>query len=318
MTVDVDTDQPIGTLSRDLPVFFPEPDKTNFGLLSEPTVLDSKTTGVLLMSGTFGGTTTLGRNRMWLKMARALADRGYPVLRLDYTGLGDSIGDAFCYALETPAVPEAKAAFDLLASRGVTDVLIVATCYGSRGALAGAADDPRVRGLYLLVPPIRSGTKGVGGADHLAEYAGTGELAKRALSKRVIRRLIKDPRARQAAVHVVARKLGMAKGGKVDQASQTEQSAVAAETRDADEGFHRPLRRLLTDGVPVRFLFGEDDFFWTEFQEAREGRLGRELDRFSDLVDIEIVPGVVRGFLSVHVQDIVISTTLDWVERMTS
>jgi len=318
VTVDADTDQPIGTMSRDIPVFFPEPDKTNFGLLSEPTTVDSKKTGVLLLSGTFGGTTTLGRNRMWLKMARTLADRGYPVLRLDYTGLGDSIGDAYCYALETPAVQEAKAAFDLLAERGATDVLIVATCYGSRGALAGAAGDPRVRGIYLLVPPIRSGAKGAGGADHLAEYVGTGELAKRALSKRVIRKLIKSPRARQAAVRVVAKKLGIARGEKVDQAAETEAATAAASTRDADEGFHRPLHRLLTDGVPIRFLYGDDDFFWTEFQEASEGRLGRDLDRFSDLIEIETVPGVVRGFLSIRVQDVVINTTVDWIERVTS
>jgi len=313
VTVDVDTDQPIGALSRDLPVFFPESDKTYFGLLSEPTHVARKTTGVLLMSGTFGGTTTLGRNRMWLKLARALADRGYPVLRLDYTGLGDSIGEPYCYALETPAVPEAKAAFDLLGSRGATDVLLVATCYGSRGALAGAVGDPRVRGLYLFVPPVRSGVKGVGGADHLAEYVTSGELAKRALSRRIIRKLVKNPRARQAAVRVVAKKLGLAR----DTDEATGPSNVP-ETRDADAGFHRPLRRLLTDGVPVRFLYGEDDFFWTEFQEAAEGRLGADLDRYAELIELETVPGVVRGFLSVRVQDLVIESSLGWVERITS
>jgi pimeloyl-ACP methyl ester carboxylesterase len=297
-----------------MPVLFPEPEKTNFGLLSEPTGVEQRTTGVVLMSGTFGGTTTLGRNRMWLKMARSLADRGYPVLRFDYTGLGDSIGDQYCYELETPAVPEAKAAFDLLESRGVTSVLIVATCYGSRGALAGAAGDPRVRGLYLLVPPIRSGTKGVGGADHLAEYAGTGELAKRALSRRVIRKLIKNPQARKAAARVVTRKLGISR----DKVPTPEQPTSVATVRDADEGFHRPLRALLTDGIPVRFLYGEEDFFWTEFREAREGRLGRALERFPHLVDIETVPGVVRGFLSVRVQDIVINSSVDWVGRLSS
>jgi len=296
-----------------MPVFFPEPDKTIFGLLSEPTKVEPKTTGVLLMSGTFGGTTTLGRNRMWLKLARSLAERGYPVLRLDYTGLGDSIGEPFCYELETPAVPEAKAAFDLLASRGVTDILVIATCYGSRGALHGAAGDPRVRGLYLFAPPTRSGTKGVGGADHLAEHVSTGELAKRVFSKRIVRKLAKNPTARKAAVRIVARKLGVSR----DAADKRQETAGDSDPRDADPGFHRPLRRLLSDGVPVRFLYGDDDFFWTEFQEASEARLGRELERFADLVAVEVVPGVVRGFLSVRIQDIVIKTSVAWVEEMT-
>lgn len=313
VTADLGVADSIGAKSSDTPIFYPEPDLTYFGILAEPTTAPTRTTGVILLSGTFGGTTTLGRNRMWLKMARSLADRGYPVLRFDYTGIGDSVGDAVCYELESPAVPELRAGFDLLSSRGVTDFLVVGTCYGSRTALAGSVGEERVRGIHLLVPPVRTGTKGVGGADHLAEYVGTASLAKRAFSPRILRKLFRSKKARIAARRVVTQKLG-ALFGRGKTAPQTS-NATEPTTRDAAPGFQRPLRQLLSDGVPVQMLFGEDDFFWTEFQEARNGRLGEVLSQHSDLLEVETVPGIVRGFLSVRVQDAVINSVVSWVER---
>ncbi|MDJ0953312.1 MAG: alpha/beta fold hydrolase [Acidimicrobiia bacterium] len=311
MTTDIGVAKELGAKSSDTPVFYPEDTRTYFGIVTEP-LADAKTTGVVLLSGTFGGTTTLGRNRMWLKMAKALADRGYPVLRFDYAGIGDSAGDAVCYELESPAIPELHAGFDLLASRGVTDYLVVGTCYGSRTALAGSVGRQGVRGVHLLVPPVRTGTKGVGGADHLAEYVGTASLAKRAFSKRILRKLFRSQQARKAAVRVLTQKTRSAVGMKTQPSQQDEES----QDRGAAPGFHRPLRQLLSDGVPVRILFGTDDFFWTEFQEARSGRLGEELDRHGDLIDVATVPGTVRGFLSVRVQNLVIDSVVAWAGRL--
>ncbi len=317
MTAKLGITKPVGAKSSDIPVFYPETDQTYFGIISKPTAEQMRTTGVILLSGTFGGTTTLGRNRMWLKMARALADRGYPVLRFDYAGIGDSSGDATCYALESPAVTELHAGFDLLSSHGVTDFLVVGTCYGSRSALAGSVGEERVRGIHLLVPPVRSGTKGVGGADHLAEYVGTASLAKKVFSKRIMRKLFRSKKAREAAWRVVTQKLRSLVGRRTQPATP-DAAEEADDTRGAAVGFQRPLRRLLSDGVSVHFLYGTDDYFWTEFDEARNGRLGEALQQHADLVEVETVPGIVRGFLSVRVQNVAIDSVLDWVERRAS
>lgn len=298
--------------SFDEPVLFPEPDNTYFGILSVPTTTTAETTGIVLLSGTFGGTTTIGRNRMWVRMARRLARAGTPVLRFDYAGLGDSVGEMVCYELETPAVPELKAAFDVLESQGATEFLVVGTCYGSRTALVGSAGDPRVKGVFLLVPPVRSGKKGTGGADHLAQKHGSASLAATAFRPRNIKKLAQNKRSRTSARRIAEAKMrSLAKKLKSGDAPQTERS------KDAAPDFHRPLRTLLSDGVPVHLLFGTDDFFWSQFQEAAEGRLGEDLERFRDLIEVDTVPGTLRGFLSMRVQDIAIDCVSDWVAELT-
>lgn len=302
----------VGTDSVDLPVFYPESDKRYFGIVSEPESGRAKTTAIVLLSGTYGGTTTLGRNRIWLKMARRLADRGYRVLRFDYAGIGDSVGEAVCYELEKPAVAELKAGFDLLESRGAEDFIVVGTCYGSRTALVGSAGDPRVRGVNLLVPPVGSGTKGIGGAEHLAENVGSVSLIKKALSRRTIRKLIHNRRAREAARQVVSLKAQSVLR------SDTSGGEESGQNGDAAADFYRPLRRLLQSGVPVHILYGTEDFFLTQFEQARQGKLGAMLDSHSELVEVETMPGIVRGFLSMRVQDAVIDSVVEWVGRKTT
>ncbi|MFV2000150.1 MAG: alpha/beta fold hydrolase [Acidimicrobiia bacterium] len=299
--------------STDEPVLFPKGQGTYCGFVSMPTSGSVSTTGVVLLAGTGAGTGTIGRNRMWVKMARRLADSGIPTLRFDYAGFGDSDGEVAGYDLDAPAISALKAAFDLLSSRGVDEFLLVGTCFGARTALAGSVDDPRVAGLHLLVPPVRATRKGAGGAEHLADYAGAGSLARKAVAPRTIKRLVTSKGARKAARQFLAvktrRTRNMLSGVSPDRPNQA---------KEASPGFRRPLRNLLSDGVPVHFLYGLDDFYWTEFEHATRGRLGEDLERFSDFVDVETVPGTVRGFPSIRVQELVIDSAVTWVKAHSS
>ncbi len=304
----------IGTESIDVPVFFPEPEKQFFGFVSMPRTSPPSTTGVILLSGSFGGTTTLGRNRMWLKMARSLADRGYPVLRFDYAGIGYSVGELVCCDLDRPALSELAAGFDVLADHGAERFIVVGTCYGSRTALEGTVGDPRIAAVHLLVPPVRDVTKGQEDAEHLAEYVGAASLAKKAITPQNLRKLVTNKQSRRAARRVLSMKARSVVGRGPRRAGSGE-APQGRSARDASLKFQRPLRALLEGGVPVRLLFGDADPFFTEFQEARAGRLGEFLDQHHDLVDVEIVSGKVRGFLTVSAQDASIRSVVDWVER---
>ncbi len=301
----------------DQPVYFPPGDQTYFGLVSTPVDAD-RTTGVVLLSGTQTGSTTIGRNRMWVRVGRTLAARGFTALRVDYGGLGESLSGEPAYDLGRPAVAILREGIAHLQSLGLERFVIVGTCFGSRTALAGAAaeEDAEITGVLLLAPPVRNGTKGGGGAAHLAEYASVGDLARRALSVRVLRKLAMTKRARQVASTVLAGKARhmMGRGLRAIGGGLRGKADIEASSVEAAPGFVEPLRELVRRGIPARMIFGLDDMYWTEFERAREGRLGEILDG-ADTIDVHTVPGVIREFTSVRIQDLTIEGIVQWAEE---
>jgi len=297
----------------DDPVFFPPATGRYFGLVSVPAAGDGKATGVILLSGTHPGSTTIGRNRMWVTLGRALAERGYLALRIDYGGLGESLPAESVYDLDRPAVDLFHHAVAELRSRGAERILVVGTCFGSRTAVAGAAaEEEGIAGLLLLAPPVRSTTKGGGGAAHLAMYSSTGDLAKRALSLRTLRQLAGTTRARRMARLVVVNKVKSLLGRRPVKRHNGQPSPT-----DAATAFLEPLRLLAQRRVPMRLVYGDQDMFWTEFKKAEEGRLGQVLQRAGSGIEVRTVPGVVRGFVSVRIQDISMQSVLEFVEEHT-
>lgn len=95
----------------------------------------------------------VGPNRLYVQLARALAAAGHPVLRFDFSGLGDSAprADHMPYAQSAPL--EAREAMDWLARElGARRFLLVGHCAGALFSLLVARDDPRVVGVGLLNP----------------------------------------------------------------------------------------------------------------------------------------------------------------------
>ena len=89
-------------------------------------------------------------------MARALAAAGYPVLRFDVRGMGDSSGPLHDFLDQTPDVAAAIEA--LCREAGVQRVMLWGLCDGASAALLYLHErpDPRVAGLCLLNPWVRS------------------------------------------------------------------------------------------------------------------------------------------------------------------
>lgn len=294
----------------DQPVFFPPDEGTYFGLVSLPQGVPQSTTAVLLLSGTHPGSTTVGRNRMWVTMGRSLAQRGYPTMRLDYQGLGESLPGESIYDLDNPAVDVFREAAAVLRAHGATRIIVVGTCFGSRTALAGAVQEDDIAAVLLLAPPVRNPVKGEGGAAHIALYSSTGDLAKRAFSVRTLRQLVGTRRARRIARLVVINKVRALFGRGPAETQKGQASAT-----DATMGFLEPFRALAQRRVPMRLVFGDQEMYWTEFEKAAEGRLGQVLERAGSGIEVRTVPGVVRGFTSLRIQDLVADEVYEWVEE---
>jgi hypothetical protein len=66
-------------------------------------------------------------------------------------------------------------------------------------------------------------------------------------------------------------------------------------------------------GIPMLFVFGEEDRYHEDFVRARDHELGRVLDRAGDRVTVAVVPGRVHGLTSVATQEATLDTIEGWV-----
>ena len=96
----------------------------------------------------------VGPNRMSVKLARALASAGVPVLRFDLSGIGDSESRADGLSPLEANLSDIREVLDGLAARGATRFVLLGLCSGADYSVAYGADDPRVAGLVLLDPSI--------------------------------------------------------------------------------------------------------------------------------------------------------------------
>lgn len=122
-----------------------------FGILSLPE--NPAPRGVLIVVG--GPQYRAGSHRQFTELARALAQQGIAAMRFDYRGMGDSEGDK----RDFEAVgDDLRAAVDRLTSAvpGIDEVVIWGLCDGASAAMFYAGGDPRVTGLVLLNPWVRT------------------------------------------------------------------------------------------------------------------------------------------------------------------
>jgi dienelactone hydrolase len=182
-----------------------------FGILTSP-VADARVDrpAVLLVNG--GGNHRAGINRNHTEWARAWAERGLTVLRMDIRGLGDSPADPrapwpVLYRGETRA--DVQAALDLLSGRfGFGRVVAVGLCAGAYQAFHAALGDPRIEGLVMLNPLRfqRPEERATGERGEL-EYAPLAHYLRAAIDLGAWRRLALERRDPRVFARFVARRL---------------------------------------------------------------------------------------------------------------
>jgi len=111
------------------------------------------TTGVLVIVG--GPQYRTGSHRQFLLLARYLAANNVPVLRFDYRGMGDSEGEIRTFEEVEDDIRAAIDAF-FIASPSLQSVVLWGLCDAASAALFYGYTDPRVHGLMLLNPWVRT------------------------------------------------------------------------------------------------------------------------------------------------------------------
>lgn len=114
-------------------------------------------TGVVVVVG--GAQYRVGSHRQFVQLARFLAEAGFPVLRFDLPGMGDSPGELPSFEDTAPHIAAAIDGFQKHCP-GVERVVLWGLCDGASASLlyVEATQDPRLAGLALLNPWVRSET----------------------------------------------------------------------------------------------------------------------------------------------------------------
>lgn len=97
----------------------------------------------------------VGSHRQFVLLARRLADAGIPTLRFDYRGMGDSAGEARSFE---NIGSDLRAAIDRLYAQRprLREVVLWGLCDAASACALYAPTDPRVAGLVLLNPWVRT------------------------------------------------------------------------------------------------------------------------------------------------------------------
>lgn len=137
----------------DDPLVFPCAGEWLVGVVSVPE--DPSETGVVVVVG--GPQYRVGSHRQFALLARRLAAAGFPVLRFDYRGMGDSSGEPRSFEAIDEDIGAAVDALQRSVPR-VRRVVLWGLCDGASASLlyAGATNDPRLKGLCLLNPWLRT------------------------------------------------------------------------------------------------------------------------------------------------------------------
>lgn len=293
-----------GSGYRESPVVFSAGRADLFGIFSQPRT-SAGDLGVVLLTGG-GFIPMMHRNRMWVRLARRLAAAGWPVLRFDYHGVGESSGRVDEFWLDRPFVEDLDAAVSWLRGKAVSRIALVGSCFGARTILAGSESLGDLAGICLLSVPLRGHRQGELAANRFAEEWTAAQYMRRAFRWRVLQRLL-TPEWQQTYVRILKVKLRDVLNGR--QSAQPGERSL----RWISRGFLQPLRRLVERGVPVLLLYGSAEEYYNDFRRAAQGELGDLLAAGRLTLEVRTIGGVLHGFTTLAAQSQAIECAFDWI-----
>lgn len=290
-----------------------------FGVLTQPASVPSCGVGVVVATGG-AYIPAPNRNRLSVRLARRLAQAGFPVVRFDFRGVGESTGAISGYRLDQPFTEDLEGAVQVLREAGARCIVPVGSCFGARTILAAADRIGDLGGAALISIPVRDFQMGDNVPARLANEMSFTQLLRRALRPHVFRSLFapSDGEARLRTRWVYSRTAVLRTRAVLARFRPRRRPPDGQPRQEGPVSiaFLTSFRRLVNRGVPLLLLYGREEGFYQEFARAREHQLRDILASPRGNVTVDTVDGVVHGFTSVAVQDAVIERTERWVRAL--
>ncbi|MGH8854477.1 MAG: hydrolase 1, exosortase A system-associated [Telluria sp.] len=240
---------------RDVAVRFACQGEDLFGVLSLPEQPQRR--GVLVVVG--GPQYRAGSHRQFTLLARGLAGQGYATLRFDYRGMGDSSGALRSFEDVGDDLRAAVDQFFALVP-SLEEVVIWGLCDGASAALFYAHQDPRISGLVLLNPWVRT-TEGLATAT-LKHY-----YRRRLLERELWKKFFSGRFAFRSAAASLLAQVRTVLGAKSRLSGAASGAAIPAGTA-LPEQMRLGLERF---GGSVLFIFSGADLTAKEFLDLAGG-----------------------------------------------
>jgi len=245
-----------------------------YGMLRYPsTEAIHQDTGIIILNP--GLTDRSGPQRLYVKLAERFAAEGYPVLRFDARGVGESDGEweeknegspirgLFVEIQKGVWVPDARAAIDVMMSRtGVQRVILGGLCGGAITALLAGADHPRVTGLVMMGTPVTlsSATANVQDLPDEILARDANLYLKKLLSPSAWLRLLTLTTDYKTLWGVLVSRFRLrvkASSSRMSQAMNPKVNSL----------FLNAFEAAVSGGKRMVFVYSENDYLWHEFKE---------------------------------------------------
>jgi exosortase A-associated hydrolase 1 len=217
----------------------------------------SRQCGVLIVVG--GPQYRVGSHRQFLLLARELASHGFPVLRFDYTGMGDSEGEQKSFENINA---DLRAAIDAFYQHhlDLEQIVIWGLCDAASAALFYAYQDQRVKGLVLLNPWVYT-TQGAA-KTYLKHYY-LHRLFSRELWSKIVSGKFDVAASIGSLAPMVKKIISVSPKGNTDN-GHTDSSQVILADLPLPERMKQGLERFQN---PVLCILSGDDLTASEFKE---------------------------------------------------
>lgn len=237
---------------------------------SDATVRD---TGIILLNP--GLTDRSGPQRLYVKLAERCAAEGYPVLRFDARGVGESDGewheqsegspirDLFSEIQKGAWVPDAQDAIEALMNRtGVRRVILGGLCGGAVTALLAGADHPKVIGLFMLGTPVTlsSATSDVQDLPEAILARDATRYVGKLLSPSAWLRLVSFRTDYKTLWGVLASRFRV-------RITRNASRTTHAVNPKVNSTFLKAFESAISGGKRMMFVYSENDYLWQEFQD---------------------------------------------------
>jgi len=224
----------------------------------------------------------VGPNRLYVRLTRRLAEMGFPALRFDLSGIGDSRAAANRLSIRERWVDECRAAMDTMAvETGAQRFVLAGNCSGAAASYLTAREDARVVGLGLI---------------NLQGPPGLRYYLRLAAGSLVGWRRLLHGRAKIPGLRFVGRLV------------------VGGGTPRRTPSFVDGLNDLAERGVDMLLVNSEWDPGYDFFHGKQRPHLERGAMR--ERVRLDVIPGANHDLSLVANQDRLVESVLGWAARM--